>query len=74
MLPLVYQSLSLRERRTPGALRQTRKDAPTNDHENKTTDGGGDGDDENSRMTKTVACRARGAREMAKGVWLSGYG
>jgi len=70
-LPLVYQRLSLRQRRAPGALRQTNKDAPKDDREKEAADGDGDGDDDYGRMTKTVACRV--PREKAKGAWLSGY-
>ena len=72
-LPLVYQGLSLRQRRALGALRQTKKDAPKKDREKKAADGSGDGDDDYGRMTQTVGCRV--PREKAKGAWLtrSGY-
>jgi hypothetical protein len=68
-LPLMYQSLSLREGRAPGALGQTRKDAPENDCENKYADGGSDGNDEDGRMTKTVTGACRVAMEIVDGAW-----
>lgn len=70
-LPLVYERLSLGQRRAPGALGQTNSDAPKDDRKKNAADGGGDGDDDYGRMTKTVACRV--PREEAKGAWLCGY-
>jgi len=67
-LPLVYQSLSLRQGRTP---RAPSNDAPKNGREKKTTNGDGHSYNDYSEMMRTTACYVTG--EMSEGA-LSDYG